>query len=129
MGETSTAGGSESMMQENIIFLILGIMLGVFLQIGWNRFCGQSSKKRTQESDGEGEDEWEDEDDSEDEQASNANVEQSAEKDKALFEQFPIDDVKQVFCVRTDLGMTKGKIGAQVGHATLGAYNTTKKWA
>ena len=31
--------------------------------------------------------------------------------------------------MRTDLKMTKGKIGAQVGHATLGAYHTTKKWA
>ena len=46
-----------------------------------------------------------------------------------MFAQFPISDVKQVFVVRTDLGMTKGKIGAQVGHATLGAYHTTKKWA
>ena len=46
-----------------------------------------------------------------------------------MFDQFPISDVKQVFVVRTDLGMTKGKIGAQVGHATLGAYHTTKKWA
>ncbi len=63
------------------------------------------------------------------EDASNANETQSPEKDKALFAQYPIDDVKQVFAVRTDLGMTKGKIGAQVGHATLGAYNTTKKWA
>ena len=34
-----------------------------------------------------------------------------------------------MLAVRTDLGMTKGKIGAQCGHATLGAYNTTKKWA
>lgn len=29
---------------------------------------------------------------------------------------------KLVFCVRTDLKMQKGKIAAQVGHATLGAY-------
>lgn len=29
---------------------------------------------------------------------------------------------KMVFCVRTDLKMQKGKIAAQVGHATLGAY-------
>eukprot|EP00921_Rhytidocystis_pertsovi_P014241 GHVQ01023160.1.p1 GENE.GHVQ01023160.1~~GHVQ01023160.1.p1 ORF type:complete len:206 (+),score=6.78 GHVQ01023160.1:162-779(+) len=29
---------------------------------------------------------------------------------------------KMVLCVRTDLGMGKGKIGAQCGHATLGAY-------
>lgn len=30
--------------------------------------------------------------------------------------------IKMVMCVRSDLGMTKGKIGAQCGHATLGAY-------
>ena len=29
---------------------------------------------------------------------------------------------KLVLCVRTDLRMQKGKIAAQVGHATLGAY-------
>jgi peptidyl-tRNA hydrolase len=34
---------------------------------------------------------------------------------------FPIQDVKLVMVVREDLKMTKGKIGAQCGHATLGA--------
>ncbi|CDF41279.1 Peptidyl-tRNA hydrolase 2, mitochondrial [Chondrus crispus] len=29
---------------------------------------------------------------------------------------------KLVLCVRTDLKMSKGKIAAQVGHATIGAY-------
>lgn len=29
---------------------------------------------------------------------------------------------KMVLCVRTDLGMAKGKIAAQAGHATLGVY-------
>lgn len=32
------------------------------------------------------------------------------------------EEHKLVFCVRTDLKMQKGKIAAQVGHATLGAY-------
>lgn len=32
------------------------------------------------------------------------------------------EESKLVFCVRTDLKMQKGKIAAQVGHATLGAY-------
>ena len=73
-------------------------------------------------------DDWEDES-SEEEGVSNANEEQSAEKDKALTEQYPIDDVKMMLAVRTDLGMTKGKIGAQCGHATMGAYHTSKKWA
>ena len=31
-------------------------------------------------------------------------------------------DVKMVLCVRTDLKMTKGKIAAQCGHASLGMY-------
>ena len=32
------------------------------------------------------------------------------------------DEVKLMFVVRTDLGMTKGKIAAQCGHATLACY-------
>ena len=36
-------------------------------------------------------------------------------------------DIKQVIAVRTDLGMGKGKIAAQVGHAcVLGAENVRK---
>ena len=34
-----------------------------------------------------------------------------------------------IMVVRTDLKMGKGKIGAQCGHATLGSYAVTKKWA
>ncbi|TGZ78713.1 peptidyl-tRNA hydrolase [Ascodesmis nigricans] len=34
-----------------------------------------------------------------------------------------------VFLVRTDLGMTKGKIAAQCGHATLSCYKAAKKFA
>lgn len=36
---------------------------------------------------------------------------------------------KQVLCVRTDLGMTKGKIAAQCGHATLACYKAVSKHA
>ena len=34
-----------------------------------------------------------------------------------------------MMAVRNDLGMTKGKIGAQCGHATLGAFKQVKRWA
>ena len=34
------------------------------------------------------------------------------------------DEVKLMLVVRTDLGMTKGKIAAQCGHATLACYKS-----
>lgn len=37
------------------------------------------------------------------------------------------EDHKLVLCVRTDLKMQKGKIAAQVGHATLGAYKSAAR--
>jgi PTH2 family peptidyl-tRNA hydrolase len=39
------------------------------------------------------------------------------------------NEIKMVLAVRNDLGMTKGKIGAQCGHATLGGYKQVKRWA
>ena len=45
--------------------------------------------------------------------------------DQALRLKYPIEDIKMVLVVREDLKMGKGKIGAQCGHATLGAYKTT----
>lgn len=36
----------------------------------------------------------------------------------------PEVELKMVFAVRNDLGMSKGKIAAQVGHATLACYRT-----
>lgn len=46
-----------------------------------------------------------------------------------MIKELGIDDLKMVFIVRNDLNMGKGKIGAQCGHATLGAYEKTKIWA
>ena len=55
----------------------------------------------------------EDSDDSEDE-----------DEDNTTPAEFPghKEECKMVLVVRTDLGMTKGKIGAQCGHATLACY-------
>ena len=121
----------DPVLKTNVLFLILGVMLGMLLSICRSYFCDapdKRSKTNSENGDEDGSDDWEDED-SEDADASNANEEQSKEKDTALFAQYPIDDVKMMLAVRSDLGMTKGKIGAQVGHATLGAYHTIKKWA
>ena len=38
----------------------------------------------------------------------------------------PRENYKLVLCVRTDLKMTKGKIAAQAGHATLGAWKAAR---
>ncbi|KAL7273856.1 Ribosome biogenesis protein erb1 [Rhizina undulata] len=40
-----------------------------------------------------------------------------------------LEDCKMVLVVRTDLGMTKGKIAAQCGHATLMCYKSSLKHA
>ncbi|EDU49009.1 mitochondrial [Pyrenophora tritici-repentis] len=58
-------------------------------------------------------------DDSEDESS-----EDEDEDDGTTPTEFPDhnEECKMVLVVRTDLGMTKGKIGAQCGHATLACY-------
>lgn len=43
-------------------------------------------------------------------------------RDDIMNVRYPAEDIKMVLVVREDLKMTKGKIGAQCGHATLGAY-------
>ncbi|CAI6257961.1 unnamed protein product [Periconia digitata] len=50
--------------------------------------------------------------------------ESSDEEDDTAPADFPDhpEECKLVLVVRTDLGMTKGKIGAQCGHATLACY-------
>ena len=50
-------------------------------------------------------------------------------RDTSLFHAYPLDDVKMVLVVRTDLGMRAGKMAAQVGHATLGTFNNCKRFS
>ncbi|KAJ4297920.1 hypothetical protein N0V90_005819 [Kalmusia sp. IMI 367209] len=49
---------------------------------------------------------------------------ESSDEDDSAPSEFPghSEECKLVLVVRTDLGMTKGKIGAQCGHATLACY-------
>lgn len=49
-----------------------------------------------------------------------------SDADAGGFLPFSGEETKLVFCVRTDLKMSKGKISAQVGHATLGAYKAAR---
>ncbi|RII15427.1 peptidyl-tRNA hydrolase 2, mitochondrial precursor [Alternaria sp. MG1] len=61
---------------------------------------------------------------SEKEEAEDSEDESSDEDDDSTPAEFPghNEECKMVLVVRTDLSMTKGKIGAQCGHATLACY-------
>ncbi|KAL6153366.1 hypothetical protein ACJQWK_11198 [Exserohilum turcicum] len=60
---------------------------------------------------------------SEKSKANESEDESSDEEDGSTPAEFPgQEECKMVLVVRTDLGMTKGKIGAQCGHATLACY-------
>lgn len=64
-----------------------------------------------------------DENDDSDDDDDDSNCETDSE-DECSFTQ---EEHKLVLCVRTDLKMQKGKIAAQAGHATLGAYKSGRR--
>ena len=66
----------------------------------------------------------EEEDDSDEDSESSSNT-----KTKQSYSQYSLLSMpcKMVFLVCMELKMDKGKIAAQVGHATLGAYKQAKK--
>ena len=74
-------------------------------------------------------DDWEDESSSSEESEGFFSRNQGPTKipDDELFQNYPIREVKMVLCVRDDLKMGKGKIGAQCGHATLGTFKSAQK--
>lgn len=55
------------------------------------------------------------------------NEDQDSESEHELIDFGNAEEHKLVFVVRTDLGMTKGKIAAQCGHATLACYKQAMK--
>jgi PTH2 family peptidyl-tRNA hydrolase len=65
-----------------------------------------------------------DDDDDDDDDEDDAAIAAAAASGKASL--LPTEN-KMVLVVRNDLGMGKGKIGAQCGHATLGAYKRAVK--
>ncbi|KAK3343984.1 peptidyl-tRNA hydrolase PTH2-domain-containing protein [Lasiosphaeria hispida] len=56
--------------------------------------------------------------------AATAKPKTAAKTSKAALTPRETEECKLVLVVRTDLGMTKGKIAAQCGHATLACYKT-----
>jgi peptidyl-tRNA hydrolase, PTH2 family len=99
---------------------IIWVLIGVFLTLSYEsllRFIKPNNKvdelKNTKESEGD---------------AKNPDGTNKV-KDETLFSSFPISEVKLVMVVREDLKMGKGKIGAQCGHATIGAYEQIIQYA
>ncbi|KAF1836865.1 peptidyl-tRNA hydrolase [Decorospora gaudefroyi] len=90
-----------------------GYMLGQAKSLGF--FGGspisQPTKARKDKADSSSEDD-------------DSSSDQDDDDDDSTPAEFPnhSEECKMVLVVRTDLGMTKGKIGAQCGHATLACY-------
>ncbi|KAF2808720.1 PTH2-domain-containing protein [Mytilinidion resinicola] len=97
-----------------IIGGVTGYFLGQGASIGL--FGGSSSQKPSHSK------EKLDEDEDEDESLSDEDEVTSAQKNFMAKDAHIREECKLVLVVRTDLGMTKGKIGAQCGHATLACY-------
>jgi PTH2 family peptidyl-tRNA hydrolase len=75
----------------------------------------KDAKKKEMKKD----DNIDDEDDEEDEDIS----------ENAIKNNYSLDSYKMVLCVNMELKMDKGKIAAQCGHATLGAYKLATKYS
>ena len=129
------------MISLEIQFMLFGIILGVFFKMGFQSLkkkqrkakAGYNPMKDTVDEDDS--DQWEDEESSEPEDAVSElgvnykrNGPVARKSDEELFEKYgTMEDIKMVLVVRNDLKMGKGKIGAQCGHATLGAFTRAKR--
>ena len=92
--------------------LIFGIFLGQFLS-ELMRSCVSKKGSKTASSEGE-DNNWATDSGSEsDEDDDGCKSTKNSVKDQVLKERYPLnDDLKMIFAVRTDLGMTKGKMCA-----------------
>lgn len=99
-----------------VVGLLAGVVLGRYISRGpASGALGFPSKAAA----GAGADNDEAEQDSE---GSAWESDSEVEEDEGTFEGVPPGELKMVLVVRTDIKMGKGKIAAQCGHATLGAY-------
>ena len=105
-----------------LIWVALGVLIGIIISFALpsiKRISGGNSEQDYEDDDGLFDD---------DEQIT-VPENMTKELDAALFAKYPVDDLKMMLAVRTDLGMTKGKLCAQCGHGTLGAFYCAKKFA
>ncbi len=106
----------------NLLFFVLGIMLGMIAAFFYRSLTAVPEKKEQIAEDNA--EDWSDEESDDDSQmTSDIKFLESKGYDDVMAEKYPPNDVKMVLATRNDLGMGKGKIGAQCGHATLGSYS------
>ncbi|KAI5304535.1 hypothetical protein KEM56_006383 [Ascosphaera pollenicola] len=99
-------------------FLGKGASIGLFSKPASPQSAEKRDKPDTKNISSEDDNEWEEESGSEEEGSDGEDIGDLANFDANN------EDVKLVLVVRTDLGMTKGKIAAQCSHATLACYKT-----
>lgn len=113
----------------NLLFFVLGIMLGMIAAFFYRSLTAAPEpvhKEQVVDNDAE---DWSDEESDDDQQMmSDIKFLEAKGYDDVMAEKYPPNDVKMVLATRNDLGMGKGKIGAQCGHATLGSYSQAKRW-
>ena len=112
----------EEVQQQLFVFgVLIGIVFYFMLKLIAGLACCKSCRKTEQEAhddlEAEPDDQIQDPD------------RYSSMRDTALFHAYPLDEVKMVLVVRTDLGMGKGKMAAQTGHATIGTFTNCKRFA
>ena len=110
-------------------WLFLMAMSGAAFVAGWvlkdtfssgNKTVGRKIKSKYNGAEEDDEEETEEDESSEDDESS---INSSDVNDESgIFE-----DLKMVLCIRTDLGMGKGKIVAQACHAATGAIKTAER--
>ena len=103
--------------------LLLGFILGIFIQKIYKASC----VKRKLNANGE---EETDSEDYTDDYIWVRNGPLATFSEDELFKEYPdFTDLKMVLVVNNKLKMGKGKIGAQCGHASLGSYSRTVRLA
>ncbi|KAI4746436.1 PTH2-domain-containing protein, partial [Aureobasidium sp. EXF-8845] len=105
----------------SVVAGLAGYFLGTASSIG---IFGNNSQQRLVSSSGAQHGKEHDGSESEDDNASESDLEDSEDDQEINGFEDSTEECKLVLVVRTDLGMTKGKIAAQCSHATLACYKT-----
>merc|ERR1711957_748742 len=114
-----------------IIYFSLGIAFGLFIAYFIKAFNSSGKEPDVKEEEEDKESDFSDCSSEDEQMTTDIGFLEEKGYDEVMNTKFnpTKSQIKMVMIVRNDLGMAKGKIGAQCGHATLGAYKQSKRWA